>query len=267
MGENEVYPVDAEEGRFIVKVTGDWTVRELAEQTTGLLALFNSRGYTWAPTLRPLANGGHFTEREGRFIYLMERVEGSPPAESSEAWGRLGALVSEINSVSGISGGFVRDFEAFRANLLKASVRYKFGQYYADLVRSLPSMDTPELPLALVHPDLHLGQVMQRPDGSWVVIDWDDAGIGQRVASLGYPLILEFVGDGMDIRHDEGRAFYAGYAERSPIPGIERQYLFAAALCPALVFLQYVPNPGTAWKRIRFAVDNREALLAMLPPA
>ena len=265
LSENEVFPVDAAEGRFVIKVVGDWTVQELMEQTTNLLSFLNSRGITWAPALKPLANGALFCQRDGRFSYLMERVAGSAVPETPESYGRLGALLAEINAVPGIPWEFHRDFEAFRANLLKAAVQYKFGAYYTGLVKSLASMDVPQLPTALVHPDLHLGQVMSRPDGSWVIIDWDDAGIGQRVASLGYPLILEFISDELEIRGREGAAFYAAYAERSPILDIEREHLFTAALCPALSFLQYVPDPNAAWKKIRFALDNREALLAMLP--
>jgi hypothetical protein len=70
----------------------------------------------------------------------------------------------------------------------------------------------------------------------------------------------------MEIRRREGTAFYTAYTGHIRIPDIEREHLFTAALCPALSFLQYVPDPNAAWRKIRFAVDNREALLAMVPP-
>lgn len=250
----------------MLKTAGSWTTRERIQQTTDLLAFLQSRGVTWAPGIRPAVDGAFFCEHDGQFSYLMEWIDGAGISESPENYGRFGALLAEMSAMTGIPGTHEDSFEDRRQEMLEAGAQYPFQAEYASLVKGLPRMDDLALPLALSHPDFHLGQVLQRPDGSWVIVDWDDAGIGWRLAALAYPLTLCFVCDDLTILRPEGTAFYAAYAERSEISDLERKYLFDVALIPALYFLQHTPNRALAWKKIQFAVSNREPLLSLLPP-
>ncbi len=265
LGDNDVFEVEAIEGRFILKVAGSWTTRDRITWTTELLTFLDRRHCPWVPRVVATAGGDRVAQVGERFAYLMERVVGVPVRGSPMTFARFGTLLADINAVAGLPESPSTGFENSRRAMLDAAPMFAFGNEYADLVRAMPRWDNLDIPMALVHPDYHLGQVLQRPDGGWVIVDWNDAGIGRRVFGLGYPLILEFVGPALEILEAEGRAFYAAYAERIRMEEIERRYLIDAALVPALSFMRFTKDRDLAWKKIQFAVRHRDALLAMLP--
>ena len=64
---------------------------------------------------------------------------------------------------------------------------------FIEVAEALPDLDA--LPEALIHFEMSLGNTIQRPDGTIVAVDWDEAGMGARVLDPGYFLISAFVSE------------------------------------------------------------------------
>ncbi|MCC6008841.1 MAG: phosphotransferase [Rhodobacteraceae bacterium] len=242
------------------------------------------RGFP-APRPLPAAGGVLVAEREGeRAASLLEWVEGAPigaggvalvgtPGEIAQRHRALGALVARLHAVTdrlARPAWFTRpawDADAFlgaepfwgpfwRNPALSRSEAELLLQARATARQALSELEASGADMGLIHADLLRENVMQRPDGSLALIDFDDCGPGFRLYDLATALSQSVGEPGLA---DRAEALLEGYAaDRAPGAG-------AAAALPLLLMLRLcaacgwqVPRAGGDRARLR-----RVAVLAV----
>jgi aminoglycoside phosphotransferase (APT) family kinase protein len=142
------------------------------------------------------------------------------------------------------------------------------------LAESLAALDGS--PAALLHADLHLENVLFRPDGTPVVLDWTDASIGPAAADFAWVLVFSQRAMGPRAERDALAARWAAELARRGVAGygVERLTRDAAHASVSLLALE-VRNavaaaappshpriPATAALARRCAAEGAAALLA-----
>ena len=135
-----------------------------------------------------------------------------------------------------------------------------FAGAYASYVQSLPDFDT--LPRTLIHGEV-IGNTLQKEDGTLVILDWDEAGVGPRVFDIGHPLIGTFVTEELQVQGTLIQAFYRGYFSRVALPNQEIQHIFDAALFYALRYIIY-GDTQKRWRRIQWATRHRNEIMSIV---
>jgi Ser/Thr protein kinase RdoA (MazF antagonist) len=120
-----------------------------------------------------------------------------------------------------------------RAELIQDAPAGPWQDHYRKLLDDLPDLDAYQS--ALIHTDLAPNNVLLKPEGELVLVDFDDLGLGPRVFDLGYPLLCWF--------HERGTfdqasalAFYSAYAVRHRLDERERSAIVDAAIFYALMY-------------------------------
>jgi Ser/Thr protein kinase RdoA (MazF antagonist) len=104
-----------------------------------------------------------------------------------------------------------------------------------------------------------LGNTIERPDGTLVLVDLDKVGNGPRVLDAGFPLVQQFVTEDWIFRRELATAFCGAYAARIRLTRAELLQVFAAGLFVALMYLPF-GHRERRWRRIRWAVEHRAEL-------
>ncbi len=220
------------------------------------------RGYTFAPKLLLAKDGKYMQQIDNEFVHIMEYVEGKTLESSPENYCKLGELVGTLNSI--------KDYP-YPCLITVAPIMPAFPELaqklppadrgeYLKLTETLPRLDY--LPQSLIHFEVNLRHVIERPSGELVFIDWDEAGTGATVLDPGYPLISYFVGEDLVFEKEHAQAFYAGYFSKKSLTNEEKGALFDASLFHALRYVIY--DVEKRWKRIQWAVANKELLNAAI---
>jgi Ser/Thr protein kinase RdoA (MazF antagonist) len=203
-----------------------------------------------AAVLDLLERGGFPSERnaaadpvslhEGQAVLATKFIPGSRPKPGARtfAWlgGLLGALhardVTDIVAPGGgwhhlVSSGTPRDEVHAVQTLLdeKAStVAASDRKAFDALVQAVAVLDTcDDLRHCFVHPDMVPLNAIEKGDGSIVIVDWANAGLGPRLWSLGMAL---FAAGARDLRMVE--KFVSRYAKWSSLEADERERLDGA---------------------------------------
>src|SRR6185436_2232626 len=106
------------------------------------------------------------------------------------------------------------------------------------LAESLAALD--EAPTALVHADLHLENVLFRPDGTPVLLDWTDASLGPAAADLAWILVFSQRALGPCAFRDALASRWAAGLERRGVAGygVERLQRDTAHAAVSLLALE-----------------------------
>lgn len=144
------------------------------------------------PVPRPL----QVVEMEDGAVGLqMEEIEGPTAAASGDArvaeWGRLLRQLHEVD-LAGMAWpaptGLLSDMATIREWLAPAAVAV-LAPAFEWLLGRLASVEP--LGPVLLHNDWHGQNIMVRPSGALVVIDWSIAGLGDPRVDLGYAVALQ----------------------------------------------------------------------------
>jgi thiamine kinase-like enzyme len=100
---------------------------------------------------------------------------------------------------------------------------------------------------------------IQNEGGDFIVIDWDESGIGVSVLDIGQPLINQFISEDLEFFEDKLKAFYQTYFRERKITDEEMNYIFDAGIFWACMYIIYGDTPKR-WKRIKWAIENRKKL-------
>ena len=209
----------------------------------------------------PTRDGARFAEVEGSIIVVQERVEGRTPPNAPATWTELGRIARTLNADTTYAQPFAIDPAGAIAELATQARAYPFAKSFLDLVAGLHVLIAQ--PQALIHGEINLANAIQCPDGRMVLVDWDQAGRGPRALEAGYPLITQFVSINLAIDEAAARAFYRAYTRGEGMDRTEQDTVFTASLFHALRYLPFA-DTERRWKRILFAIDHREHLLATM---
>src|SRR5262249_16529810 len=128
---------------------------------------------------------------------------------------------------------------------------------FLSLTTALSDLDA--LPSSLIHFEANLKHAIQKPEGTIILLDWDEAGRGATVLDPLYHLISYFVSEDLMFDANLARAFYSTYLSKHPLSAQELNHLFDASLFHALRYLIW-GDTEKRWKRVQWAVEHRELL-------
>jgi Ser/Thr protein kinase RdoA (MazF antagonist) len=169
----------------------------------------------------------------GSGVLVTRFVEGTPPDQSERTLRALGEVLGRLNTLPEGTGGVARDAGSLHhyspagggprreidaaaswldevEDKVPAKNRAPFDLLRKQLVAA---DDCHGLPLALVHPDPVPKNVIAKPDGGLVMVDWTGAGRGPRLVPLALLIWASAAGkDGWSL--DRVDPVVAGYCSR-----------------------------------------------------
>src|SRR5262249_39056545 len=146
----------------------------------------------------------------------------------------IGTIVGRLHTFGDYPYPYLFSYQEVRPEFDDIAQALPFAGAYTSYVQSLPDFDT--LPRTLIHGEV-IGNTLQKEDGTQVILDWDEAGVGPRVFDLGHPLIGTFITEELQIQEALIQAFYRGYFSQVALPDQEIQHIFDAALFYALRYI------------------------------
>lgn len=260
-----VYEVKSLEGRFVFKIADPSKDTDAVAKDMNILRFLGDVGYP-APRILPTSNGEDFIKINENIIYALSLIDGTEPQQTVQNYKLLGIATATLHNLRGyaITTNFTTDNEI--PKMLARAKLYNMDPLYEELVRNLPNFS--QLPSCVIHTDIGAHNSIQQPDGSIVLIDWDDAGIGTRVLDIGFPLICDFVSSkDLTFDTDRARGFYDSYSSVIKLTDLEKQYLFDAALFYALSYTIFDESGivDGQWKKVLSALEQKDKILSVLP--
>lgn len=251
-----VYRVASEQGTFAVKIdaapgpdfTGSDEVQDQAAQALP--------GHV-AGIRRTRAGELSVLHRDCR-VTVFEDIAGGHPPATPETWSGLGMVLAELHAVRAETRPFGVPVQAAASELERLAGNYSFATHFRSLAARVREIE-PAPATAIVHGEVNLTNVLQRPDGELVLIDWDNAGAGPIALDLGYPLICVFLTEKLQWNATQATAFYDAYRAARTIAVPSPDQIFHAAIMHALRYLRFGDH-DRRWRRITYALENEEAL-------
>lgn len=256
-GERVVGSFSAKEGDFVFKIADPSKTKEAVQKDTFVFSFLRDKDWPHIPKLIATRSGGSHQNIGSKFIYVMERVEGKAPERNAETWKALGRIAAALHEIPDYPYQTSFTVESEISKLPEIAGKLPFGSEYMEVARSL--RDLRELPQTLIHTDIGPHNSVQKNDGTIVLTDWDDAGIGTTILDLGFPLICHFVTEDLTTEAENAKSYYGSYFFQRNIPDKERDLIFDAELLYALIYVPY-GNTDKHWERIKFAVGHQELI-------
>jgi Ser/Thr protein kinase RdoA (MazF antagonist) len=259
-GERVVTVITAKEGRFVTKVSDQWRSEDVSAEHASIFDFLKQKNFEHVPRILKTKTGRNYQNVHGHPVYILEFIDGREPPRTKANCRRLGEIAGSLHTIRGYPYSYLFSVADVMPELYEIASTLPFGQEYEQIVRTLPDFEA--LPDSLIHGEI-LGNCVERPDGGIVIIDWDEAGIGTRVLDLGHPLVQAFLSEDLEFEEENARAFYEGYFSRNSLDDREIDHVFDAGLFYALRYIIY-GNTDKRWKRVQFAVENRELLESII---
>ena len=257
-GNRKVFSVNAKEGKFIAKTTDEYKKREPLIHGLRAFELLPQKGFTHIPKLLKPRPGELFYEENGKFLYLIEYIDGKQPEASTVTYTKLASLAADLHAVQDYPYQTEFDPNTIIAKDLRTLVEDKpYQNEYLSILDSLP--DFTVLPKSVIHTDLAPVNSVERLNGEIVLIDLDDIGVGIRVLDIAFPLIQQFVTEDCEFHDDQAQAFYKTYRSKIELTDVELDMVFPAALFIAMMYIVY-GEQEKRWKRILWALMNQSKL-------
>jgi len=197
---------------------------------------------------------------KGRPVCVFEYIPGAAPALRPEIYRQLGEITGSLHRIEGYPHPYLFTVADVMPEFFELAKGLPFGRDYLDLVNTLPDFEV--LPMALIHGEI-IGNTLQKEDGSLIIVDWDEAGLGTRILDPGHPLIQVFLSEDRVFAQDLARAFYQGYFSKVTLTPAEIDHLFAAGLFYALRYIIYGDTPKR-WRRIQFALAHKARIVSTI---
>lgn len=200
VGDKFIYRAELADGRVLV-VRVFPASRPIA-RVRGDLAVLERAVASHVPAERPIA----VTELDRRGVAITEYVAGNRPVRTPADLRQLGEIAGRLSSLQpvpddellGRAAGSrpVDDLSHARDELahVRADVPATARAWFEALEAAVATTrDGQDLPRALVHPDCQLTNAIRDVHGRVVLIDWEGAGVGPRLAPLGLVLFTAVV--------------------------------------------------------------------------
>lgn len=249
--------VESGEGKYIYKIAHDWKTSQTLERDLTAFDFLNAVGFKHISRLLKTKKGKRFVGTDEKLIYLLEYIKGENPISSLATYGELGRIMGILHKIQNFP--FQTDFNAdiVIADLKKNAKKFEFGREYLEVVSKLPSFQN--LPKTLIHTDIAPTNTIKNKDGVFILVDWDEAGIGTTVLDVGQPLINQFISEDLEFYEDIATAFYKAYFKERKLTNKEMNYIFDAGMFWACMYIIY-GNTAKRWQRIKWSIENRKLL-------
>ncbi len=257
-----VVQIHSRQGDFVAKIDQQPPTYAAACQPYAVVDFLAAQGFPYMPALLKTRAGQPLFYGAGQSVALMEYIDGGPPANRPATWQALGQIAAQLNSFTGCPITYAIPTSAVIVELTAQAQNHPQPQQFCDFIDQLsPLLDAPTA--GVVHGEINLANVVQRRDGTLVVLDWDAAGTGSTVLEAGYPLLVVFLTEALHFQQEQAVAFYRGYYGAQLPSAAEQDLLFRAALLHALRYMHFANQPQR-WARICYAVAHRDHLLAAI---
>jgi Ser/Thr protein kinase RdoA (MazF antagonist) len=256
--------VNAKEGKYTYKIAGHWKTAENLNRDLSAYEFLNQKNFPYISRLLNAKENKRFIQVDDKLIYLIEYIEGTHPTSNPETYSELGTIAAELHSIQGFPfESHYRPVAAIPQQIERISQgNFIFKEDFIQVINSIKPFDEQGLTMVPIHTEITPGNVIQKPDGSIVAIDWDEVGIGPAVLDLGVGLINHMVTEDLEIKEDWGKAYYSAYFALRPMTDNEKEYIWEAALYWACLWVTY-GNPEKRWKRILWAIENKDKITAL----
>ncbi|MBI4232039.1 phosphotransferase, partial [Candidatus Peregrinibacteria bacterium] len=252
--------LSSSEGPFVFKVSDHSRTEDKIKRDTFASDFLQANDFRNIPVLLKTRGGSNYQNIDGRFVYVMERIDGEAPERTPGNWARLGEIAAELHNISNYPLKTLFTVESEKQKFREIAANLSFEEEYMKLVESLPAFTA--LSTSLIHTDIGPHNAVQKPDGTIILTDLDDVGVGPTILDLGFPLICHFVTHEPEFEKEKATAFYDAYFAKRTLPNRERVLIFDAGLFFALLYVPY-GDIEKNWQRIKFAVENRELILTV----
>jgi len=255
--------INSDQGKFVYKVASPWKTAEALKKDTSIFPFLEGGTFNFAPKLLKTKIGESFAKIDSRFVYLLKYQEGENPKLTVETYTKLGEILAQLHSIADYP--YHTDFDPqyiIENNFKENAAKLSFGEEYLKIAETLPNFS--KFPQSLIHTEIGPRNTVEKADGSLVLIDWDDVGIGPTVLDLGYPLISQFTTEDFELKPDLAKAFYISYFKKRQITVEEKNALFDASLFFALMYLIY-GDTNKRWERLDWSLKNRKPIESMVP--
>ncbi len=257
-GERITGRLQAKEGEFVYKIADERKTGTSLDKELIIFDFLPNKGFPHITKLLRTRKDGLYHSEENRCIYLLEYVEGKNPEPTPETYRKLGEITAELHAIEGYP--YETEFDTnviAKKDLPERAENFPFKEEYLKLVSSLP--DFSPLPKALIHTDIGTVNTIERPDGSMVLIDWDDVGMGPAVLDIGIPLLQQFTSEDGQFFKENAQAFYGAYFSTRTMSPEEKGHIFDAGLFIALDYIIY-GDTNKRWQRIQWALEHKKEL-------
>ena len=259
----------ADQGQFVVKIYDDAAALGLGnpapeeiDQHLSVLEYLAGRDFGHAPGLLRTRTGARYVRTGGMTIAILEQIAGTTPPDTPATWAALGRIAAHLNGYRDYPYAYGVPIAGTIGELTQHAAQYPFRQPFLELVARLRVLENQ--PSGLIHGEINLANAVLAADGRLVLVDWDEAGTGPWVLEAGYPLLTHFLTEQLVIHRAAASAYYEAYTAGAGMTAEGKELVLTAALLHALRYLGAGGYPETRWARIRFALDHRDELLAVI---
>lgn len=252
-----VYRIGSHQGEFAVKV--DAEPGELVDGSEVVQAAAHRALPAHVPQVRSTVDDELAVVVCGRRVTVGEDIGGGHPSPTPTTWARLGEILARLHNTASATRPYVVPIPGAVAELTRLATRYPFAEEYRKLIPRVSALSTS--PAATIHGEVNGSNVLCRPSGEIVLIDWDNAGTGPIALDLGYPLICVFLAVDLAWHDALAAAFYGAYRRHRTTPAPPAPQIFNAALMHAMRYLQFADH-ARRWARIQYALDHERELTA-----
>jgi hypothetical protein len=232
------------------------------ERRLAIIDYLAAHGYLHAPRLLRTRAGATVHQRGDTSITLLEFVPSlsEEPSDVVAMWGDLASAAAVLNALHDFDVEFAIPVRQAIAEVAEHASSAEFGSTLMGLVPRAASVTGS--PRGLIHGEINPSNARRRADGTVVLVDWDDAGIGPTALEVGYPLITSFIAvDTHRVDADSARAWFHGYCAAGG--RVDPPQVFNAALFHALRYMWFA-DVEARWERILYAVKNEAELVDLM---
>lgn len=142
-GERMVYEISAEEGEFVFKIADPSKTKEGIINDTFVFDFLKNKNFPHVPKLLKTKDRANYHKIEGKFVYVMERVEGNLPERTAENWRQLGEIAARLHDVSEYPHKTLFTIQSEMPKFNGIADKLPFGKEYMKIVDRLPNFDGP----------------------------------------------------------------------------------------------------------------------------
>jgi homoserine kinase type II len=259
---NSNYDVETPEGRFLLKVSNDKN-RDQVSKEMSILALLKKKAFPFSLVPIKTADGEELYNYGRYFGVLFPFVEGIPPGPSDFTCREIGKGIASLHNLKWTPSELatVRQQEdvgfppAALLSFVKSSgcpldFREEFHACFPD---SLHGFLKEELDKGIVHGDLYYDNTLFSHNTLAVMLDFEQAGVGEMLLDLGICISGTCLEKGRII-NPLIDSLISGYEEVRPLPPNERSWLREAILLGLFSI--------ALWRIKRFKEGNLNPMMA-----
>jgi len=260
-GERIVYKILTNKVFFIFKLSNSSKKKENIIKDTYIFDYAKKHKFAKIPEIQKSKSNQNFEPYKDRFAVIMSFIDSGNPKDNPKNWKKIGKITAELHNLKDYKYKTSFTPESEKEHFLKTASEIPFGKEYMELVEKLPNFKN--CSKSIIHTDIGIHNIVKDKNNNFYFIDWDDVGTGITILDLGFPLLSQFLDHNLKFHEDNAKAFYNEYFKYRTISNDEMRMIFDAGLFFALIYLPY-GNISKNWKRINFAIDNKEKISSVL---